>query len=475
MLKRRIAIIMTALLVCSMTACSQAQNSSSSAENTNTSVSEKIIVNDSNDTSTELNAESQTEDSSESSKSDSSGENKTKSAKQTSTDTEDNDIQKEEEKTVQTESSTSEKSETKTTVASGVLSSQDVFSDRDLTQTADTSSAQSITVSDGQTISITEEGVYVIKGTASNCTIRIEADKEAKVQIVLDGVSITNDSTPAIYVVSADKCFITSTGSNSLSVTGSFSADGDTNTDAVIFSKDDIVLNGTGSLTINSAQGNGISGKDDVKITGGTYDITSAEDGIEAHDSIRIGGGTITIKAGKDGLHCEDDEDDTVGWIYISDGTLDITSSSDGIRGTTYTQIDGGTINVSSVEGIESTYIQINGGNVDVSTTDDGINASQKSKSIGTPVFEITGGSLTVTMSGNDVDCIDSNGNIIVSGGTINVSYPTQGPSESFDCDGTATYTGGTIIINGSQVDSIPQSMMGGRGMMGNMGRGRMM
>ena len=70
-------------------------------------------------------------------------------------------------------------------------------------------------------------------------------------------------------------------------------------------------------------------------------------------------------------------------------------------------------------------------------------------------------------MSGNDVDCIDSNGNIIVSGGTVSVNYPTQGPSESFDCDGTATYTGGTIIINGTQVDSIPQSMMGGRGGMG--------
>ena len=74
-------------------------------------------------------------------------------------------------------------------------------------------------------------------------------------------------------------------------------------------------------------------------------------------------------------------------------------------------------------------------------------------------------------MSGNDVDGIDSNGNIIVSGGTININYPAQAPSESFDCDGTATYTGGTIIINGTQVDSIPQSMMGG----GRGGRGMMM
>ena len=73
-------------------------------------------------------------------------------------------------------------------------------------------------------------------------------------------------------------------------------------------------------------------------------------------------------------------------------------------------------------------------------------------------------------MTGNDVDCIDANGNIIISGGTINLNYTAQGPSEPFDYDGTAQYNGGTIIINGSQVDSIPQSsMMGGRGGMGGM------
>ena len=179
---------------------------------------------------------------------------------------------------------------------SGVLDTTDMFSTRDLTQTVDTSEAKIITVSDEKTIEIAEEGVYVIIGTAKNCTIKINADKEAKVQLVLDGVSITNESTPAIYVVSADKCFVTTTNStNTLTVTGSFIADGDTNTDAVIYSKDDIVLNGVGTLTISSTN-NGISSKDDLKITGGTYNITSNSDAIEANDSIRICGGTINIR-----------------------------------------------------------------------------------------------------------------------------------------------------------------------------------
>ena len=122
-----------------------------------------------------------------------------------------------------------------TSSKSGILDTADIFSERDLTQTADLSNAQSITVSDGQTINITEAGIYIISGSASNCTIKVNADKESKVQLVLNGVSITNDSTPAIYVVSADKCFITTAENteNTLSVTGTFTSDGDTNTDQV--------------------------------------------------------------------------------------------------------------------------------------------------------------------------------------------------------------------------------------------------
>ena len=356
---------------------------------------------------------------------------------------------------------------------SGKIDTSDLFSNRDLTQSPDLSDAETIQAASNKTVTLTEAGTYILTGTATNFTVRVEADKEAKVQLVLDNLNVTNSSTPVIYVVSADKCFVTTNGNTStLSVTGTFTADGDTNTDAVIFSKDDLVLNGTGTLKITSSYGNGISGKDDIKITGGTYIISSAKDSIEANDSIAIYDGTFTITSSKDGLHSENDDDDTVGWIYIQNGTFTIKASNDAIQATTVCQLDGGSFNLTSSEGIESTYIQINGGNINISATDDGINASQKSKSIGTPTFEITGGSLTVTMNGSDVDCIDANGNIIVSGGTINVTYPVQGPSESFDYDGTAAYTGGTIIINGTQVSAIPQGMIGG-GMDGRGGFGR--
>ena len=335
----------------------------------------------------------------------------------------------------------------------------DLFSKRDLNQAPDLTDADIIEVADGKSYTISSEGIYIIRGTATNCTIRVEADKEAKVQLVLDGVSITNDNFPAIYVVSADKCFVTTTDSeNTLTVTGKYTSEGSTNTDAVIFSKDDLVLNGIGILNIDSYYGNGISGKDDIKVTGGTYNIKSAEDGIEANDSIAIYDGIFNITTNKDGLHSENDEDNTLGWIYIKDGSFNINVKSDGIQATTFLVVDEGDLVINASEGIEATYIQINGGNIDITASDDGMNASYKSKAYTVPVIEFNGGTTVIEVGQGDTDAVDSNGNIYVNGGTISVTSTVS----SFDYDGTAEYNGGTIIINGTQVDSIPQSMMGG-------------
>jgi len=137
--------------------------------------------------------------------------------------------------------------------AAGTITADSVFTDRDLEQTADLSQAIVLDVEDNQEITISKEGIYLLSGTASEYTVRVEASKEVKVQLVLDGLDVTNTDFPVIYVVSADKVFITTTDSNNtLEVTGAFRDDGDTGTDAVIFSKDDLVLKGTGTLNIVS-------------------------------------------------------------------------------------------------------------------------------------------------------------------------------------------------------------------------------
>ena len=341
-----------------------------------------------------------------------------------------------------------------------------MFSDRDLEQSADLSDATYIELSSGEDVTITEEGVYVLSGEAEDTTIIVEADDEAKVQIVLDGVSIENEDAPAIYVKSADKVFITTSDSeNVMEVTGNYEADGDTNLDAVIFSKSDLVLNGTGTLKIVSAEGNGITSKDDLKVTGGTYSITSLGDGLEANDSICIAGGDITIVTDKDALHSENEDDSSLGYVYIVDGTLNITAADDGIRGTSIVQIDGGVINIETcTEGIEGTYIQINGGEISIYATDDGINATAKSNSYDV-VIEVNGGTIDVTVGSGDTDAFDSNGDIYINGGTIDISA-----TSAFDPDGTAELNGGTVTVNGEIITEITISQMGGTGNTGNTG-----
>jgi hypothetical protein len=343
-------------------------------------------------------------------------------------------------------------------IEGSILETSDMFSDRDLVQSVDLSEATSLSLESDTELVIEEEGIYIISGQVTETTIIVDADDEAKVQLILDGVSIINEDAPAIYVKSGDKVFVTTTDSeNYLEVSGNYEADGDTNLDAVIYSKPDLVVNGVGTLEVISATGNGITSKDDLKITGGTLEITADEDGLEANDSIRIYDGDITITSNKDGLHSENDEDSSLGYIYIQNGTFNIAAADDAIHGTSVIQIDGGDINIETCqEGIEATYIQINGGTITIYATDDGINATSKSSAYDV-VIEVNDGNITVSMASGDTDAFDANGDIIINGGTINIEAVS-----SFDADGTAVLNGGEVTVNGVVITEITQEQMGG-------------
>ena len=338
------------------------------------------------------------------------------------------------------------------------MDEEETYTERDLEQEADLTDSESLKLSDGEDITITTEGVYVISGSAKNVTIYVEAGDEDKVQIVLDGATIINESMPCIFVKSADKVFVTTTDSeNDLEVTGTFTEDGDTKLDAVIFSKDDLVLNGEGTLDIVSTD-NGVACKDTLKITGGTVNVSCTDAAFEANDAIEIADGVITVTACNDGLHAENDEDESVGYVFISGGTIDIIAADDAIHATTMVQIDGGDITLTGAECIEGTYIQVNGGNIVIEASDDGINAAQKSSAY-TPTFEMNGGTVKITMGAGDTDGVDSNGHIIINDGTIDISGQS-----TFDYDGTAEYNGGTIIENGEETNTITNQFAGGMG-----------
>ncbi|MDE7282412.1 MAG: carbohydrate-binding domain-containing protein [Lachnospiraceae bacterium] len=362
------------------------------------------------------------------------------------------------------------------------INTSEIFSNRDLSGEYDESKCDKITLSDtgaasdskgvvidGSTVTISKEGDYILSGTLSDGMIIIDVDKTEKVQLVLNGVNINSDTSAAIYVKNADKVFVTLADGtvNTLSNGGSFMAIDDNNIDAVIFSKDDLTLNGTGSLTITSPAGHGVVSKDDLVITNGGYDITASSHGLAGKDSVAIADGSFNIEAGKDAIHSANDDDNTVGNVYIGGGTYVFDVESDGISAINEINIAGGSISIDkSYEGIEGRSINISGGRVDIISSDDGLNATDKrgttdnatggnSKDFrggmmndiqSDAIINISGGIININAEG---DGIDSNGYITMSGGEIYVSGPSNGGNGALDYGIDAVVSGGIIVAAG--------------------------
>ena len=312
---------------------------------------------------------------------------------------------------------------------------------------------------DGSSVTITAAGTYLLSGTLDNGSIIVDADKEDQVQLILDGADIHSDTFAALYVLQADEVTVTlrEGSENSLSNGGAFEGIDENDVDAVIFSKDDITFDGTGSLQITSPAGHGIACKDDVTFTDGSYEITAADNAVRAKDSITISGGIFLLTA-EDGLHAENSDDETLGNISVTGGQFTIDASDDAIHAEAQLLIEGGSFNLTAAEGLEATCITINDGDFTINASDDGINAAAKSSAY-TPLLEINGGTLTIVMASGDTDAVDSNADLIINGGTLDITAVS-----AFDYDGTAQYNGGTILINGETVNAIPNQMMGGMG-----------
>lgn len=322
--------------------------------------------------------------------------------------------------------------------------------ERDLKALADLSGSKSVTVGDGRDVDIAEAGIWIIDGDASDVTVNVEAPEDAVVYLLLKGLRIENRDRPCIYVGSAGKVYLVSTGDSRLKVSKAFRKDPGRKANAVIYSRTDLTLHGEAPLTVDSPK-NGIVCKDKLLFLGGEYAITAGSKAVAADNAIWIAGGDFRLKAKTDGLHAENEDDGMQGSIYIGGGSFDIDVADDGIHGQTMVRIDDGRLAITADEGIESTWVLINGGELDIHASGDGINAGRKSDAY-RPKIEINGGSITVVMDGEDPDAIDSNADLVISGGTVNVS------GAGIDWDGELYFTGGTVIIEGEAVSKIPNT-----------------
>lgn len=231
----------------------------------------------------------------------------------------------------------------------------DLFTDRDLEVGYDETTAAAITLSGstassdsdavtitGNTITITDEGTYILSGTLDNGMVIVDAENTDKVQLVLDDASIHCGDCAALYVRQADKVFITTAADsqNTLSGGESFTQLDDNNIDGVIFAKSDLTLNGLGTLTIDSPAGHGVVTKDDLAVTSGTYVVTATGQGLSGKDSVRIADGTFTLTTGKDAIQSDNTEDTDKGFVYVAGGTFTITAEGDGLSASSWMQVD---------------------------------------------------------------------------------------------------------------------------------------
>ncbi|MFJ8236394.1 carbohydrate-binding domain-containing protein [Ureibacillus sp. NPDC094379] len=287
-------------------------------------------------------------------------------------------------------------------------------------------------VIDGSTITIRAAGVYEISGKINDGQIIVDAEDDGHVRLVLNGAEINSSSSAPIFVQNAGKTVISlEEGTENVLSDGDnyvYEKSDDDEPNAALFSKDNLTINGSGSLIVNGNFNDGITSKDELRITGGTIQIKSVDDGLIGRDLLAVKDGNIQIKAGGDGIKSTNDKDADKALIAIEDGTFDIEATNDGIQAETTLLVAKGEFDITTGGGSPET-IETNENNpmspfeTPASTSTETSTDSAKGLKAGVEVA-IGGGSFTVNSLD---DAVHSNSSITITGGSMNVASGDDG------------------------------------------------
>lgn len=275
---------------------------------------------------------------------------------------------------------------------------------------------------EGSIATIVASGIYELSGTLSNGQIVVDSQDTESVTLLLAGVDIHNESSAPIYVINAEKLIITlaSNTQNNISDGASYiNLDENGEPNAAIFSHDDMTINGDGALSVTANYNNGITSKDDLKITGGKISVTAVNDGIKGKDSVSIKDGVITINAGADGIQSTNGDEVEKGFVVIEGGVLNIYAGLDGIQSETNLAISDGdlTISASSGKGINAGIdLSITGGSFEIDSMDDALHANTN-LTIDGGIFQLATGD----------DGVRSEISLTINGGELNITQALEG------------------------------------------------
>lgn len=206
-------------------------------------------------------------------------------------------------------------------------------------------------------ITITKGGTYTIKGVLTDGSIYVNTtDKENKVRLLLSGVSISCATDAPIYIENSPKETVITLEDGTLNfLSDSPEKDKSQNpadyATAVVYSKDDLRIDGEGTLNIIANFNKGIFSKGDIDISSANLNIVSADDGIRSKDSIKIESGNIAIACEGDGIRTSDETADVKGKLIVYDGNITVDSECDGIESAGDLLIAGGKIEITTAGG----------------------------------------------------------------------------------------------------------------------------
>ena len=256
-------------------------------------------------------------------------------------------------------------------------------------------------VAENGKVTIRKAGTYLLSGTLEEGQLLVDAEEGAEIILIFDGFKISNSTdAPLLFESGSSITLVLKDGSKNAVTDLRSSAE---ENQAAIYTKSDLTISGNGTLDVTG----------------------TAEDAIHSKTNVTVQGGTINLKAGDDAIHADE----------------------------TLTILDGKVTVLESEEGLEGLVVDIQGGDITVNASDDGLNASDGSGSDKAPgqategaEIRISGGVLTVKAGG---DGIDSNGDLIISGGTVVVDGPSDGGNAPIDYDGKGVISGGTVFVSG--------------------------
>lgn len=197
-------------------------------------------------------------------------------------------------------------------------------------------------VAEGGVVTITDGGAYTASGSMDDGRIIVNAPGK-DVTLALNGVDITCSYGSPLYVYKAGTATVylaegtenTLTDGDTYTYDDKYSSAAEDEPNACLYSKADLVIAGAGKLDVTANYDNGITSKDTLVISGSTISVSAVDNGINGKDSNTIEGAVITVSCGGDAIRSTNNTDGSLGWIQVSDSTLELTAGEDGIQAET--------------------------------------------------------------------------------------------------------------------------------------------